>query len=132
VFLKNSVRKDQVTQAWTEVRHMLTDIKPNMPEGVYGPYFNDKFGDVFGNIYAFVSDGLSMRQLRDYAEGIRTQILTIPDAGKVELIGEQDEVIYLEFSTRQVAALGLDQQAILKALQDQNAITPSGVVQAGP
>lgn len=132
VFLKDSVRKDQVIEAWTEVRHMLSDITPQLPEGVYGPYFNDKFGDVFGNIYAFTSDGLPMRTLRDYAEKVRTRILTIPSAGRVELIGAQDEVIYLEFSTRQVAALGLDQQAILKALQDQNAITPSGVMQAGP
>jgi multidrug efflux pump subunit AcrB len=132
VFLKDTVRKEQVTKAWSEVRHMLDDIKPNLPEGVYGPYYNDKFGDVFGNIFAFTADGLSMRQLRDYAEDVRTKILTIPNAGKVELIGAQDEAIYLEFSTRQVAALGLDQQAILKALQDQNAITPSGVVQAGP
>ncbi|MFD1199297.1 efflux RND transporter permease subunit [Brucella gallinifaecis] len=132
VFLKDTVRKKQVTDAWTQVRHMLNDIKPDLPEGVYGPYYNDKFGDVFGNIYAFTSDGLSLRQLRDYAEDVRTKILTIPNAGKVELIGAQNEAIYLEFSTRQVAALGLDQQAILKALQDQNAITPSGVVQAGP
>lgn len=73
-----------------------------------------------------------MRQLRDYAESTRTKILTLPNAGKVELIGAQDEAIYLEFSTRQIAALGLDQQAILQALQDQNAITPSGVVEAGP
>lgn len=132
IFLKNTVRKDEVIKAWAEVRHMLSDITPEFPEGVYGPYFNDKFGDVFGNIYAFTSDGLPMRTLRDYAEKVRTRILTIPSAGKVELIGAQDEVIYLEFSTRQVAALGLDQQAILKALQDQNAITPSGVMQAGP
>ncbi|PWL17155.1 ACR family transporter [Falsochrobactrum shanghaiense] len=132
VNLKNSVRKKEVTNAWTEVRHMLDDIRPSLPDGVYGPFYNDKFGDVFGNIYAFTADGLSMRQLRDYAEDVRTKILTLADAGKVELIGAQDEAIYLEFSTRQIAALGLDQQAILQALQDQNAITPSGVVQAGP
>lgn len=132
VFLKDTVRKRQVTDAWNEVRHMLDDIKPELPSGVYGPYYNDKFGDVFGNIFAFTADGLSMRQLRDYAEDVRAKILTLPNAGKVELIGAQDEAIYLEFSTRQVAALGLDQQAVLQALQDQNAITPSGVVQAGP
>ncbi|MBA8839677.1 efflux RND transporter permease subunit [Ochrobactrum sp. RH2CCR150] len=132
VFLKDTVRKRQVTDAWNEVRHMLDDIKPDLPSGVYGPYYNDKFGDVFGNIFAFTADGLSMRQLRDYAEDVRAKILTLPNAGKVELIGAQDEAIYLEFSTRQVAALGLDQQAVLQALQDQNAITPSGVVQAGP
>lgn len=132
VFLKDTTRAQDVKKSWTEVCHLLTDIQNTLPQGVYGPYFNDQFGDVFGNIYAFTADGLSMRQLRDYAEDVRTKILTIPNAGKVELIGAQDEAIYLEFSTRQVAALGLDQQAILKALQDQNAITPSGVVQAGP
>lgn len=71
--MKDTVRKEQVTKAWSEVRHMLDDIKPNMPEGVYGPYYNDKFGDVFGNIFAFTADGLSMRQLRDYAEDVRTK-----------------------------------------------------------
>lgn len=132
VFLKDTTRAEQVKKSWTEVRHFLNDIQNTLPQGVYGPYFNDQFGDVYGNVYAFTSDGLSMRQLRDYAESTRTKILTLPNAGKVELIGAQDEAIYLEFSTRQVAALGLDQQAILQALQDQNAITPSGVVEAGP
>ncbi|PQA75004.1 efflux RND transporter permease subunit [Brucella oryzae] len=132
VFLKDTTKAEQVKNSWTEVRHLLNDIQNTLPQGVLGPYFNDQFGDVYGNVFAFTSDGLSMRQLRDYAENTRTRILTLPNAGKVELIGAQDEAIYLEFSTRQIAALGLDQQAILKALQDQNAITPSGVVEAGP
>ena len=62
----------------------------------------------------------------------RTEILTVPNAGKVDLLGAQDEAIYLEFSTRQIAALGLDQQAVVQSLQAQNAIAPSGVIQAGP
>jgi len=132
VNLKSTVKAKDVEPSWVRVRNMLEDIRSSLPEGVYGPYFNDRFGDVFGNIYAFTSDGLSMRQLRDYVEDVRSRILTIENAGKVELIGAQDEAIYLEFSTRQIAALGLDQQAILDSLQAQNAITPSGVVQAGP
>ncbi len=132
VNLKSTVRTKDVEPSWVRVRNMLEDIGSSLPEGVYGPYYNDRFGDVFGNIYAFTSDGLSMRQLRDYVEDVRSRILTIGNAGKVELIGAQDEAIYLEFSTRQIAALGLDQQAILSSLQAQNAITPSGVVQAGP
>ena len=59
------------------------------------------------------------------------QILTVPNVGKVDIIGAQDEVIYLEFSTRQIAALGIDQQAIVATLQAQNAITPSGVIAGG-
>jgi multidrug efflux pump subunit AcrB len=111
---------------------MVNDIKAQFPQGVQGPFFNDRFGDVYGNIYAFTSDGLTPRQLRDYVEDVRTKILTVPNAGKVDLVGAQDEAIYLEFSTRQIAALGLNQQAIVASLQAQNAITPSGVIQSGP
>ncbi len=132
VNLEATVSARDVELRWLQVRNMLEDIRPTFPEGVYGPYYNDRFGDVFGSIYAFTGDGLSMRQLRDYVEDVRSLILNLPEAGKVELIGEQDEIIYLEFSTRQVAALGLDTQAIIQSLQEQNAITPSGVVQAGP
>ena len=73
-----------------------------------------------------------LRQLRDQVEFARSQILTMPNVGRVDLIGEQDEAIYLEFSTRQLAALGLDMQSVLDTLAAQNAITPSGFVQAGP
>ena len=106
----------------------MNDIRQELPQGVQGPFFNDQFGDVFGNIYAFTSDGLSFRQLRDYAERVRTEILKIPNAGRVELLGTQDEVIYLDFSTQHVAGLGIDQQAVLQSLQAQNAVAPSGVV----
>ncbi|UCA44897.1 efflux RND transporter permease subunit [Pseudochrobactrum sp. XF203] len=132
VNLKATTKARDVEKIWLQTRNMINDIKGNFPEGVYGPFYNDRFGDVFGNIYAFTADGLSHRQLRDYVETVRTQVLQLPSAGKVDLIGAQDEVIYLEFSSRQIAALGLDQQAILKSLQDQNAITPSGVINAGP
>lgn len=132
VNLKDTTKARDVVPNWTQVRNMVNDIWAQFPQGVQGPFFNDRFGDVFGNIYAFTSDGLTPRQLRDYVEDVRTQILTVPNAGKVDLVGAQDEAIYLEFSTRQIAALGLNQQAIVASLQDQNAITPSGVIESGP
>ncbi|PRD42526.1 ACR family transporter [Phyllobacterium phragmitis] len=132
VNLKATTQGRNVEATWVRVRNMLNDIRTSFPDGVLGPYFNDRFGDVYGNIYAFTADGLTQRQLRDYVEDARTKILTVPNAGKVDLVGAQDEAIYLEFSTRQLAALGLDEQAIMQSLQDQNAITPSGVVEAGP
>lgn len=131
VNLKPTTRAAAVEPTWVEVRNMINDIRINFPQGVLGPFFNDRFGDVYGNIYAFTSDGLTPRQLRDYVEIARSRILTVPNAGKVDLIGAQDEAIYLEFSTRQVAALGINQQAVIQSLQEQNAITPSGVVEAG-
>jgi len=132
VYLRDSTKASDVTPTWVRVRNMVADIKGDFPQGVIGPLFNDRFGDVFGNIYAFTSDGLSQRQLRDRVEEIRGKILTVPDVGKVDILGAQDEVIYLEFSTRKIAALGLDSRSIIASLQGQNAVTPSGVFEAGP
>ncbi|NSX92894.1 efflux RND transporter permease subunit [Agrobacterium tumefaciens] len=121
-----------VEPTWVRVRNMIGDIKGDFPSGVVGPFFNDRFGDVYGNIYAFTSDGLSQRQLRDLVEDARAKVLTVENIGKVDVTGAQDEAIYLEFSTRQIAALGIDQQSIIKTLQSQNAVTQSGFVNAGP
>ena len=132
VYLRDSTKASDVTPTWVRVRNMVADIKGDFPQGVIGPFFNDRFGDVFGNIYAFTSDGLSQRQLRDRVEDIRGKILTVPDVGKVDILGAQDEVIYLEFSTRKIAALGLDTRSIIASLQGQNAVAPSGVFEAGP
>jgi multidrug efflux pump subunit AcrB len=129
VNLKPTTRARDVAPTWLTVRNMINDIRGEFPSGVVGPAFNDRFGDVFGNIYAFTADGLTPRQLRDYVEDARTRILTVPNIGKVDLIGAQDEVIYLEFSTRQLAALGISTQQVVSTLQAQNAIAPSGVVQ---
>jgi multidrug efflux pump subunit AcrB len=132
VNLRDNTKARDIPGIWARVRNMISDIQHQFPQGVLPPGFNDQFGDVFGNVYAFTGDGLSMRQLRDYVEDVRAKVLKVPNAGKVELIGAQDEVIYLDFSTRQLAALNLDGDAIIKSLQAQNAITPSGTIQAGP
>jgi multidrug efflux pump subunit AcrB len=132
VDLRPSTKSRDVPGTWVRVRNMINDITPQFPKGVVGPFFNDRFGDVFGNIYAFTSDGLTQRQLRDYVEDARRELLHVPNVGKVDLIGAQDEVIYGEFSTRQIAALGIDEKALIATLQAQNAIVPSGVIEAGP
>lgn len=132
VYLRDSTKAADVPAIWARVRNMIADIKGDFPQGVIGPGFNDRFGDVFGNIYAFTADGLSERQLRDQVEDVRAKILTVPNVGKVDILGAQDEVIYLEFSTRKIAALGLDSRSVMASLQAQNAVTPSGVFQAGP
>ena len=130
VNLKDTTQGPQVKATWTRVRQIMADLQPQLPTGVQGPFFNDDFGDVFGNIYAFTSDGFTPRQVRDHVERARARILILPDAGKVELVGAQDEVIYLEFSTREIAALGLTQSMVVDALRGQNTITPSGVLEA--
>jgi multidrug efflux pump subunit AcrB len=127
-----TTKAKDVEPTWLRVRNMIGDIKGEFPSGVIGPFFNDRFGDVFGNIYAFTGDGLTQRQLRDFVEDARAKVLTVENIGKVDVIGAQDEAIYLEFSTRQIAALGIDQQSVIATLQAQNAVTQSGFITAGP
>lgn len=131
VNLDASVAGGEVTATWTQVRNLIGDIAGDFPAGVIGPFFNDRFGDVYGNIYAFTADGITDRQLRDYVEDVREQVLRVPNVGRVDLLGVQDEVIFLEFSPQKLSAYGLSQQAIIGALQAQNAVTQSGVIQAG-
>nr|WP_314399070.1 efflux RND transporter permease subunit [Pseudomonas lundensis] len=132
VFLKDTTEAKAIPQIWYQVRKKIDDIRGDFPQGIQGPGFDDEFGDVYGTIYAFTGDGFTMRQLRDYVEHVRTGIRYVPNRGKVMTIGEQDETFYLNFSTRKLAALGLDQQQVLQSLQAQNAVTPAGVIEAGP
>jgi len=121
--------KSEIPDIWYQVRKKVADIRGTLPQGVIGPYFNDEFGDVFGIIYAFTADGFTHRQLRDYVENIRTEILTVKNAAKAQLLGAQDQKFYLEFDNRQLAGLGVTRDQIIQSLRDQNAVTPSGVVQ---
>ncbi|MEE4999736.1 efflux RND transporter permease subunit [Pseudomonas alliivorans] len=132
VFLRDTTSAKAIPEIWYQVRKKIDDIRGQFPQGLQGPAFNDEFGDVYGSIYAFTADGFSMRQLRDYVEKVRVDIRSVEGLGKVEMVGQQDEVIYLNFSTRKLAALGLDQRQVVQSLQSQNAVTPAGVIEAGP
>ena len=131
VFLRDTTKGKEIPDIWYQVRKKVEDIQGDFPQGTQGPWFNDEFGDVYGSIYAFTGDGLSMRALRDYVEQVRAGIRSVPDRGKIQMIGQQDEVFYLNFSTRKLAALGINQQQAIESLQAQNAVTPSGVIEAG-
>ncbi|SEN81446.1 Multidrug efflux pump subunit AcrB [Gemmobacter aquatilis] len=126
--LRDDTPAKDVAPTWARVRNMMTDIRASFPAEFAGFSFNDSFGDVYGNIYAFTADGFSPREVKDWAETAQSAILGLEDAGKVDLIGVQDEVIYIEFSARKLAALGLDQGVVLDTLAQQNAIVPSGII----
>lgn len=132
VNLKDTVSPRAVPDLWYQVRKKVSDIRHTLPSGVYGPYFNDEFGDTFSIVLALTSDGFTHRDLRDEADRMRAQLLGVRDVAKVELVGVQDEKIYLEFSTQQLASLGIDPNTLVQALQAQNAVVPSGVVDSGP
>ena len=131
VNLKGSTSAKEVADTWYQVRKHIGDIRHTLPAGVVGPGFNDDFGDTFGIIYGFTAEGFTQRELRDYVEDIRSRLLLVPDVAKIELLGAQDEVIFVEFSKQQLATLGVDRAALIAALQAQNIVRPSGAIQTG-
>ncbi|WP_448951257.1 efflux RND transporter permease subunit [Labrys neptuniae] len=131
VNLKDTTNGRALSDAFYQIRKHVNDIWYTLPSGVQGPFFNDEFGDVYGNVYAFTADGIDFRQLRDYVEEVRNRALAVPNAGKTQILGAQDEVIYLDFDTARLASLGVDRQAVIASLQAQNSVSAAGVIQAG-
>ncbi len=131
VNLKDSTRPAQVPDIWYQVRKKVYDIKNDLPQGIVGPGFNDEFGDTYGIVYGFTADGFTLRELRDYVDDVRKKLLELPDISKIDVLGAQDERVYVEFSTEQLAGLRIERSALIAALDAQNAVSPSGVVQTG-
>ena len=129
VNLKDSTPPAQVPDIWYQVRKKVGDIRNTLPQGIVGPGFNDEFGDTYGIVYGFTADGFMHRELRDYVDDVRKQLLQLPDISKIDVLGAQDERVYLEFSTEKMAGLGIDRAALIDALEAQNAVIPAGVVQ---
>ena len=125
-FAKDSTPPAQVPDVYYQVRKKIGDIRHTLPAGIQGPFFNDEFGDVFGNVYALTAEGLDYPQLKDAAERIRDELLGIPNVGKVEIFGIQDEKIFVELSNTKLATLGIDQTTIIQALNQQNAVAGAG------
>jgi multidrug efflux pump subunit AcrB len=131
VDLQGSASPKEVEDTWYHVRKSVGDMAHTLPAGVVGPGFNDEFGDTFGIIYGFTADGFTQRELRDYVEKARDRLLSVPDVSKIEILGAQDERIFVEFSTRELAALGIDRAAVIAALRAQNVVQPAGSIQTG-
>ena len=123
---KDSTPVKDVPDVFYQVRKKIGDIKGTLPAGIRGPFFNDEFGDVFGNIYALTGDGFDYAQLKAETERIRAELLRVPSVAKVDLIGEQEQRIYVELSNTKLATLGLDVQTVTSALAQQNAVVPGG------
>ena len=126
VNLRDDTPPAQVSGIWYQLRKKMQDIAPALPSGATGPWVNDEFDDTFGTIYAFTRDGFSPRALRDRVETIRRDLMSLPDIGKIQLLGEQEEQVVIAFSPQKMAGLGVTLQQVAAALQAQNAIAPSG------
>ena len=126
VLARDALPSSGMKDIWYQVRKKVGDIRQTLPTGVNGPYFNDEFGDTFGNIFALTGEGMSYTELKRYAEAIRQELLTVPDTAKVEFFGEQEQRVFVEFSPIKMAALGIDPRSLLAAIAEQNAKNSSG------
>ena len=126
VLLKDYTPKKEVPEAWYQVRKKIGDMRHTLPSGVLGPFLNDEFGETFITIYALTGDGFDLAALRRAADRFARELRRLPEVKKTELIGVQEEKIYIEVAQAKLATLGLDPLAIIDALQKQNAMTPAG------
>ncbi len=130
VSLKDEVTGNTVRQRWLELRNIVDDGKKNLPSGTLGPYYNDRFDDVYGNIYALTGDGFTYEDMRKYAEKIKLDFYGIKDVKKVELVGVQPEKIFVQMQTDKLAQLGLDTSSIASTIKAQTSVNASGMIEA--
>jgi multidrug efflux pump len=123
---RDSLHSDDIPELWYDVRKKVGDIRHTLPRDIVGPFYNDEFGDTFGNIYALTGKGFDYAVLKDYAERVQLALQEQPDVGKIELIGVQDERIWIELDNTKLATLGVPAQAVFDALNAQNAVAPAG------
>jgi multidrug efflux pump len=128
VQIKDTVPRKEVPNIWYQVRKKLGDIQGRMPQGVIGPAVDDEYGDVYSALYAFTGDEFTLAELKRMCEDARKGLLRIPDVEKVDLIGEQAERIYIEFSHRKLSTLGIAPQTIFESVQRQNILVRSGSI----
>ncbi|MGY3300218.1 multidrug efflux pump [Pseudomonas sp. TE6288] len=123
---RDAMYSKDIPELWYQIRKKVADIKHTLPPEAQGPFFNDEFGTTFGNIYALTGAGFDYAVLKDYADRIQIQLQRVKDVGKVELIGLQDEKIWIELSNVKLATLGVPLAAVQQALREQNAVSTAG------
>lgn len=128
---KDSLTSAQIPDVWYNVRKKVNDIRHELPSGVQGPFFNDEFGDTFGNIYVLTGKDFDYALLKEYADRLQLQLQRVKDVGKVELIGLQDQKIWIEISNTKAVQLGIPVSAIQEALQKQNSMASAGLFETG-
>lgn len=131
--LLDSTPPSQVQEEFYQARKKVNDEMSNLPTGVIGPLVNDEYADVTFALYSLKAKNEAQRLLVRDAETIRQQLLHVPGVKKVNIIGEQSERIYIEFSHERLATLGVNPQDVFAALNNQNVLTPAGSIETkGP
>lgn len=130
-FVRDDIDPQRIPDAFYEVRKKIGDIRHTLPQGTFGPFFNDEFGDTFGNMYALTGKDFSDAELEDYGERIRDRLLRIADVAKVEFFGTQPQTIEVRFANTKQARLGVPPEVVFEAIRAANAVTPAGYFELG-
>ncbi len=125
--LKDNAPPALVPETFYQVRKKVGDMRNTLPAGIQGPFFNDEFGDTYTNIYAITGDGFGYRELKEFGDRVRAELLRVPGVAKVDFIGEQDEKIFVELSNARLATLGIEPAQIFQTLATQNVVAAAGV-----
>ncbi|WP_416199922.1 MAG: MFS transporter [Pseudomonas shahriarae] len=124
-----STRPNEIQDLFYQTRKKLSDEAAKLPKGVIGPFFNDEYSDVYFALYALEAEHLPHRQQVQMAEAMRQDFLRLPGVKKVNILGEQAQRVFVEFSYERLATLGIKPEQIFAALAAQNAVAPSGFVE---
>ena len=128
VTIDDSFDKKSMPQVWDELRRKVNDARSGLPPGVQDPIVYDDYGDVFGVLFSISGDGFSYKELQDYADFLKRELLLVPDVAKITLWGAQPERIVIEISRTTIANLGISLDEIYAILQQQNLIKPAGAI----
>ena len=131
VDIKMTFDNDELPQIWDELRKKVGDVHGKLPSGAYPPQVNDGWGDEFGVFFAVTGSGYSYKELKDYVDFLRKELLLVEDVAKVEIQGEQQEVVYIEMSRARMSSMGISPRVIFNTLNQQNMVKDAGKVEVG-
>lgn len=129
VNIKQSYKK--MRPIWDSLRRKVEKAEGELPEGVIGPLVNDEFGDIFGTIITITGEGFSYPELKEVADEVRNELLLIEEIAKVEIHGDQEERIFIEYNDARLAEIGLSASQLNNILQSQNIVIPGGDISTG-
>ena len=118
-------------EIWQNLRNKVTAAHNNMPSGTHAPFVNDEFGDVSVVTLALTADGFDLGEMYDMSQHIRDTLYGVDGTKKIEILGRQEERIFLEASNAKLAQLGISPQSLIEELQKQNIVRSGGQINTG-
>ncbi len=131
VYVNIQESEQRMRPIWDDLRRKVERARRELPDGIVGPLVNDEFGDVFGTVFALTGEGYTYAELKEVADQVRNELLKIRDAAKVEILGAQDERVFVEFNNARLADLGVSAFQLKNTLAARNILLPGGDINTG-